>query len=98
VRLVGFSRPPGGVHVGVLVEDGIVDLALAGLPIDMTELIRLGAAGLETVRTAVDELPRIAVEEVRIHAPVPHPPKNVMCVGRNYLRPARSTTRVSLPW
>ncbi|HZD18308.1 MAG TPA: fumarylacetoacetate hydrolase family protein [Actinomycetota bacterium] len=93
MRLVGFSRPPGGVHVGVLVEDGIVDLALAGLPIDMTELIRLGAAGLETVRTAVDELPRIAVEEVRIHAPVPHPPKNVMCVGRNYLEHAAEFSR-----
>ena len=88
MRLVSFSRSSSTIHTGVVVEGGIVDLTLAGLPDDMTELIRLGESGLQAARDAAGSSKPLAFEGLRIHAPIPHPPKNVMCVGRNYLEHA----------
>lgn len=93
MRLVSFSRSPSPVRTGVLVDTGVVDLTLAGLPQDMTELIRLGPRGLEAARDAAGSVEPIPVEEVRIRAPVPHPPKNVLCVGRNYAEHAAEFSR-----
>jgi 2-keto-4-pentenoate hydratase/2-oxohepta-3-ene-1,7-dioic acid hydratase in catechol pathway len=84
VRLVTFSASSTPIRTGVLVDGGVVDVTEAGLPADMTDFIRLGEMGLETAAEMVDRAAPIPLHEVRIHAPLPRPPKNVMCVGRNY--------------
>jgi len=84
VKLVMFSTAGSGDRVGALHERGVTDLTAAGLPGDMTDLIRLGDVGLEAARVAVREQPSLSPAGVILRAPVPHPPKNVMCVGRNY--------------
>lgn len=71
-------------RVGAVVGDGIVDLTGAGLPASMTDLIVLGAPGLAEASQQIAAASPIPSDVVRLHAPVPHPPKNVMCVGRNY--------------
>ena len=84
MRLVTFSDSSTPSRTGVLVEGGVVDLTEVGLPADMADFIRLGEAGLETAAEVATRAAPIPLNLVRIHAPVPRPPKNVMCVGRNY--------------
>jgi 2-keto-4-pentenoate hydratase/2-oxohepta-3-ene-1,7-dioic acid hydratase in catechol pathway len=84
VRLVTFSDSLKPSRTGVLVEGGVVDVTEAGLPADMADLIRLGDVGLETAAEVAARAAPVPLDEVVIHAPLPRPPKNVMCVGRNY--------------
>jgi 2-keto-4-pentenoate hydratase/2-oxohepta-3-ene-1,7-dioic acid hydratase in catechol pathway len=93
VQLVTFSSSTFPTRTGALSPEGVVDLTAADLPADMTELIRLGGTGLDSAADAVARLRPIPVDEVRIHAPVPRPPKNVMCVGRNYREHATEFSR-----
>ena len=94
MRLVTFSSGEAAPRAGALVDGTVVDLTKAGLPSDMTALIDLGGSALEAASEAVerseDPLPLGAV---RLHAPVPRPPKNVMCVGRNYREHATEFSR-----
>lgn len=84
MNLVSFSRSSHHVRTGAVVEGEIVDLTAAGLPDDMTELIRLGHDGLRAARDVIGRSERFPLDSVRLHAPVRRPPKNVICVGRNY--------------
>jgi 2-keto-4-pentenoate hydratase/2-oxohepta-3-ene-1,7-dioic acid hydratase in catechol pathway len=93
VQLVTFSSSTFPTRTGALSPEGVVDLTAADLPADMTELIRLGGTGLDSAADAIARLRPIPVDEVRIHAPVPRPPKNVMCVGRNYREHATEFSR-----
>ena len=92
MRLVTFSdgSPP---RAGALVDGGVVDLTEAGSPADLTALIRLGRPGLRIAADAIAGTPPIPREAVRIHAPLPRPPKDVMCVGRNYPEHAAEFSR-----
>lgn len=93
MQLVTFSSSTFPTRTGALSPEGVVDLTAADLPADMTELIRLGGTGLDSAADAIARLRPIPVDEVRIHAPVPRPPKNVMCVGRNYREHATEFSR-----
>jgi 2-keto-4-pentenoate hydratase/2-oxohepta-3-ene-1,7-dioic acid hydratase in catechol pathway len=84
VRLVTFSAPSVTPRTGALVDEGVVDLTEAGLPADMLDLIRLGPPALEIAAEAIERAAPVPRGAVRIHAPLSRPPKNVMCVGRNY--------------
>lgn len=84
MNLVSFSRSLHHVRTGAVVEGEIVDLTAAGLPDDMTELIRLGHDGLRAAQDVIGRSERFPLDSVRLHAPVRRPPKNVICVGRNY--------------
>jgi 2-keto-4-pentenoate hydratase/2-oxohepta-3-ene-1,7-dioic acid hydratase in catechol pathway len=68
----------------VLVDGGVVDVTEADLPADMTDFIRLGEMGFEAAAELAERVAPIPLDGVRIHAPLSRPPKNVMCVGRNY--------------
>jgi 2-keto-4-pentenoate hydratase/2-oxohepta-3-ene-1,7-dioic acid hydratase in catechol pathway len=81
------------MRTGVLVDGGVVDITEAGLPSDMTDLVRLGRAGLDEAAHVVERTAPMPLDGVRLHAPVPRPPKNVMCVGRNYRDHAAEFTR-----
>ena len=87
MRLVTFSDSSGmriGVHDSS--TDSIVDLAATTrLPKDMTSFIALGDNGLKRARAAVKNgSARLALDAVKLHAPIPRPARNVLCVGKNY--------------
>ena len=87
MRLVTFSDSQGtriGVHE--LASGTIVDLAASTrLPRDMTAFVALGRNGLSRARRAVKSGEgRIAAGSVKLHAPIPRPAKNILCVGKNY--------------
>jgi 2-keto-4-pentenoate hydratase/2-oxohepta-3-ene-1,7-dioic acid hydratase in catechol pathway len=69
----------------------IVDLAATTrLPKDMTALIALGKNGLKRARAAVKSGEgRLPFGSVKLHAPIPRPAKNILCVGKNYYDHAR---------
>lgn len=87
MRLVTFSDDKG-MRIGVhdVESNSIVDLSVkTRLPKDMTSFIALGKKGLKRARSAVKSgAGRIAFGSVRLHAPIPRPAKNVLCVGKNY--------------
>jgi 2-keto-4-pentenoate hydratase/2-oxohepta-3-ene-1,7-dioic acid hydratase in catechol pathway len=70
----------------MLVGDEVADLEAADAAIggSMLALIAAGEQGLARVRAAADTAPRLAAASVRIGAPIPRPPKNIFCVGKNY--------------
>ncbi len=87
MRLVTFKKPNTiGTHIGALREDGAVldlakvDAALAGG--NMPAFISGGAAALEHAKKAALTAP--VAEGATLCAPIPRPPKNVFCVGKNY--------------
>ena len=87
MRLVTFTEGDTtriGVHDAAANE--IVDLAATTrLPRDMNAFIALGKKGLQRARRAVRSGEgRIPVANVKLHAPIPRPAKNVLCVGKNY--------------
>ena len=85
MRLVTFQDSEGA-RVGALVGDGeIVDLAAAdaSIPRNMLDLISSGTS-LESLGRAVRGAPRMRVENVTLKAPLPRPPRNLFCVGKNY--------------
>ncbi|HTZ09617.1 MAG TPA: fumarylacetoacetate hydrolase family protein [Acidimicrobiales bacterium] len=88
MRLVSFVDPaePAAVRTGVVAGDEVVDLTdpAVGLPRDMTELLVGEPAALERAASAASgRARRLALEEVVLHAPVPHPAK-VLGIGLNY--------------
>ena len=87
MRLVTFSDAKGtriGVHEAA--SNTIVDLAATTrLPKGMTEFIALGRNGLKRARSAVKSgEARLAFGSVKLHAPIPRPARNILCVGKNY--------------
>jgi 2-keto-4-pentenoate hydratase/2-oxohepta-3-ene-1,7-dioic acid hydratase in catechol pathway len=80
MRYLTFSAPGDTTpRLGILEKDRITSL-----PGSLLDLIRSGglkASGDQ--RSATD--PIFRADEVRWHAPIPRPVKNVFCVGRNYL-------------
>ncbi len=93
MRLVTFSPLSSSPRTGALVDEGVVDLTDAGLPADMTELIRLGDPALASAAEAIEHAASVPDHDVRIHPPIPRPRKNVMCVGRNYADHAAEFSR-----
>ena len=87
MRLVTFSDDKGtrvGVHEPA--SNTVVDLSAGTrLPQDMNAFIGLGKNGLSRARRAVRSGEgRISFESVKLHAPIPRPARNILCVGKNY--------------
>lgn len=88
MKLVTFSDATGA-RIGVLDDAGtaVTDLSVAdpALPREMTAFIGAGIPGLDAARTAVASgRGRLALDKVRLLAPIPRPAKNILCVGKNY--------------
>jgi 2-keto-4-pentenoate hydratase/2-oxohepta-3-ene-1,7-dioic acid hydratase in catechol pathway len=87
MRLVTFSDEKGtrvGVHDPA--ANSVVDLSAGTrLPPEMNAFIALGKNGLARARRAVKSGEgRIPFDRVKLHAPIPRPAKNILCVGKNY--------------
>src|SRR5262249_61678837 len=82
VRSAALRRgPPGGA--GWRRDDGRSrDMASASRA--LPALIAGGEAALATVRNTPNHAPVVPAKEAKLIAPIPRPPKNVFCVGRNY--------------
>ena len=93
MKLATFSPLPSGEpRPGLVIDDKrIVDIPAAlGADADtatMLGIIRAGAPMLSRLRTLAGKPPAstLALADVKLHAPIPRPAKNVFCVGWNYL-------------
>ena len=88
MRLASFvvGQGAGPARTGLLRGQELVDLTdeTVALPADMVRLLELGPAALERARSAAGgPAQRFALDEVRLLAPVPLPPK-VLAIGMNY--------------
>ncbi len=71
------------VHPGVVWEDKVTDIS--GIAPDVLSLIDQGEAGLTAVRSRLQRVQDgIALDDVRLLAPIPVPRRNIMCLGLNY--------------
>jgi 2-keto-4-pentenoate hydratase/2-oxohepta-3-ene-1,7-dioic acid hydratase in catechol pathway len=89
MKLITFTSAASPSGIGILDGDEVVPLAAnPGLPATMADFVALGAEGLERAAAVQANAPRIAVDDVRLLAPI-RPRNNVMCVGKNYVDHAR---------
>ena len=84
MRLISYATETGSRVAGRR-GDYYVDLNLTDpeLPPTMRELLRLGPAGLDRARAAVQAGQPLEPRSLRLLAPVPDPEK-VICIGLNY--------------
>jgi 2-keto-4-pentenoate hydratase/2-oxohepta-3-ene-1,7-dioic acid hydratase in catechol pathway len=94
-------------RLGVVHGDRVIDLrsVIPGAPAALIDLIRAGADVWKQMGAQIDAYVRtraasgrgqsceFAGQDVRWFAPIPHPPKNVFCVGRNYAGHAAESAR-----
>ena len=93
MKLVTFSPLPSGEpRPGLVIEaKRIVDIPAAlGADADTTSMlgiIRAGETMLARLRNLEKKPPvaTLSLADVKLHAPIPRPAKNVFCVGWNYL-------------
>ena len=94
MRLVTFSAD-NEPRAGALVDDLVVDLNAAdpSLPPNVLSLIQAGPALLDRARAVASSAKqdtRRPASAVRLHAPIPRPPK-IVCIGLNYSDHAAET-------
>jgi len=84
MKLATFEES-GSARTGLVVENGVIDLAKAdpAIPQDMLTLIREWPALESRVRALDGMTPHFALKQVRLKAPVPHPQK-ILAIGLNY--------------
>jgi 2-keto-4-pentenoate hydratase/2-oxohepta-3-ene-1,7-dioic acid hydratase in catechol pathway len=108
VKYITFSiGDAGDPRLGVVDGDRVIDVRAIdhGAPSSLFDLIRDGPATwqrvAERVKTFKSGGPSSTgsqghthdLRTIRWHAPIPHPPKNVFCVGRNYASHAAESAR-----
>lgn len=90
MRYLTFSlRGDNRTRVGILSGDGVVDISTLhpSAPASMLELIQQGRDTWRRMADHASDVSRgrsYAIGEIRWHAPIPRPAKNVFCLGRNY--------------
>jgi 2-keto-4-pentenoate hydratase/2-oxohepta-3-ene-1,7-dioic acid hydratase in catechol pathway len=84
MRFVRFEAG-GGARLGVVKEDGIVDLTKAGFVYpSMIEVINGGQTALDTIQSRIDGVnPHFDISAVRLLAPITRPGK-YLAIGMNY--------------
>lgn len=68
-------------RVGVVTDAGIAQLP-GGFPSDMKSLLRAGI-DIQAISSAIKGADTVALEQVKLHAPVPNPGK-ILAIGLNY--------------
>ena len=88
MHLVTFEEN-NRVRIGVLDDpkNEVIDSCAIDpdLPIEMSALIESGEDMLQTLRNSVATgKGRLPLASVKLLAPIPHPRRNILCVGKNY--------------
>ena len=102
MRYASFSLPSDPVvRLGAVQPGGMIDLAaltaatpLAPATASLLAFVEAGPAAWEHLRqtvSAASSAPRVPLADVRWHAPIARPRKNVLCLGLNYAAHARET-------
>ena len=96
MKLATFDHQ-GSTRIGILREDGIIDLSRMApqLPTEMCAFLAAGADALEAATAAVGKADRdtlIPLADIRLLAPVLRPPK-ILAVGLNYADHVAETGR-----
>jgi 2-keto-4-pentenoate hydratase/2-oxohepta-3-ene-1,7-dioic acid hydratase in catechol pathway len=104
MRYLMFSTPDNPLpRLGVLQSDRILDVrSLVGPDASPSTLLELVASGTESWRALTERLrlrladarsiETLGFNDVRWHAPIPRPLKNIVCLGLNYASHIRETT------
>ena len=84
MKLANFSTAADETpHLGVVDDDGVVDLARVDrFPRDLKALLRQGL-DIDALAAAAAGAPRVALDEVHLHAPIEDPGK-ILAIGLNY--------------
>jgi len=84
VKIATFTHA-ASTRIGVVLGDGIVDLASEApeLPREMVSFLAAGAPAMERARRATASARRIPVADVKLEAPILHPPE-FLAIGLNY--------------
>ena len=94
MRLVTFVEGGKAARPGLAVDGGVVDLGAEGFEDAIAFMGAPGSVQAEAARAAVQSRTRIAMEKVRLLAPVPNPPR-IFGIGVNYAEhAAESGTRM----
>ena len=106
MRYLMFSTPDGPeARLGVLVGGRVEDVqkllgGTEGAPRTLLQLIQSGpdswhrtAARLDAALAKKSSADGYALADVRWHAPIPRPLKNIVCLGLNYASHVRETTK-----
>ncbi len=72
-------------RLGALVADGIRDLtALLGPRACVATVAAMSGPELKALSRSLAKAPLVTTQTVRLLAPIPHPARNIFCVGKNY--------------
>ncbi|MBW1862010.1 MAG: fumarylacetoacetate hydrolase family protein, partial [Deltaproteobacteria bacterium] len=84
MKLVTFTHNKR-TRIGIVDGKEVVDLSTAApdLPQNMKEFLGLGTGAMNTAAAAASGGPRLALDSVKLEAPVPNPGK-FLAVGLNY--------------
>ena len=94
MRLVTFVEGNKAARPGLVVDGGVVDLGAEGFEDAIAFMGAPGSVQAEAARAAVQSRTRIAMEKVRLLAPVANPPR-IFGIGVNYAEhAAESGTRM----
>ena len=99
MQFLTFSPKDGSKRAGVLARDGKKVLCLpcaqkqygdAGIPATMLEIVQKGDAAVSAAaallsKAEADGKAFFPLDQVKIHAPYANPPRNIFCVGLNYV-------------
>ncbi len=99
MRLVTYS-PGGAARLGAVVGQRVVDLSAASsgrLPSDMLALIDAGVDAWAHAREVAADTGSqgVALDQVKLLAPIPRPRKNLFCLGLNYRDHADEAARAA---
>jgi len=88
MRYVTFSLPNDTTHrVGVLDGDAVIELP------DFVNMLALVNASVAGPAGSPHRGRTYATRDIRWHAPIPRPAKNVFCLGRNYAEHVKEATQ-----
>jgi 2-keto-4-pentenoate hydratase/2-oxohepta-3-ene-1,7-dioic acid hydratase in catechol pathway len=96
MRYLTFSLPTDPtLRPGALRGDRVFDLSANGGPASLLALIQAGPAMWQRARALVEAAGAAghALADVRLHAPIPRPQKNVFCLGLNYVAHAKESAQ-----
>jgi 2-keto-4-pentenoate hydratase/2-oxohepta-3-ene-1,7-dioic acid hydratase in catechol pathway len=96
MKLITFTEA-GWSRVGLLKDDGVIDLSIAcpSLPHDMLALIQAGPDAIALAASACDQAPHFSLLGVAFEAVIKRPPK-IIAIGLNY-RAHAEESNMALP-